>query len=72
MELATQIFEKVKQMDTHSQELIFSIVLKFLGEPDDVFLTDEDLIDIETARQELKKGEVYKLSDVNKFRADIK
>ena len=67
MELAVQIFEKAKLLDSASQELLLNVAVKFLGEDDD-FLTDEDLKDIETARQERAAGDIYTFADVDKFR----
>jgi len=65
MDLVLEISEKVKRLDEYSQRLVLGVVSRFLAEEDD-FLTDEDLADIATAKQERARGEVYSFSDIEK------
>jgi len=66
MNLALEISEKVKRLDEESQKLILGIVVRFLNDGYDDFLTEEDLKDIAIAREERAKGEVYSFSDIEK------
>ena len=63
MTLSKQISSFVEQMPEKSQEILLELVKTMVSTDD--FLTDEDLMDIENARNEYANGETVQYSAVN-------